>query len=852
MLATLAAVALASAAGAASKEPVCTAAKEGTLGTVTATRRIGTRPGFTVSVSVSRDANEETVITRLLIRRGRATVLDVVTRIPPGGAAETRAHFAKGYKGVHDVLVQPKGVQYVAVVDGRETAPFTPGVAAEQVHFPDGGSLPTVRVGRAVKRLLKRITRLGTPPCLAGGEIAPAAAAIRPAATCRTDTLANCETFPGCDGCVLACGLRGYACMAKALLCGPFCFFVGGIDCNAEAAQCSAACRAPTQPCCPVGCPFRGSSSYKCFGAGNVCCEWDANGIPEGCAQDECCGPDGQKTCCSNGYECTGPYSLCCPRGEPAAVCPGQDQCCPSGLACEPGSLGRNTCCAPGSSACGVDADLNDLCCPDGKCCGADELTRTCCGPAGRCVDGGRCCRPENGRGTCCAAEGVRRSVLRSADAMLQRELLPGAGLHLRRRRLLPEQPGLRHHLLSRRLRVHEPRDRHVPGLPGGRDAVRLRQRGAALLPAGHHLLRQRELLRRERAVLRLQAGARMLHVVRELKAVGAVLALLAGAALTGPARAATITVTTTADELDTNGTCSLREAIRAANTDDAVDESAAGAGADEIVVPAGVYQLAIPGPAEDAALTGDLDITGDLVITGAGAASTIIDGGGLDRVFHVDPRGDRIAVTIRGVTIQNGRVSPIPFVAATGGGVLLGATNTLGGTIPSGSLTLGGSIVRGSTAAGTGGGVANRGGTLTLVDSTVRDNRASTGGGIYNEQSSTTHLLRSTVRDNGAVAEFSSGGGGICSFGDELTVVDSTVSGNIVNTTTGTQGGGIAIYAGVLHLLNATVSGNRTGPPPGGRGGSGGGGIYVQGGGAHTIASSTITDNAATGTAGV
>jgi CSLREA domain-containing protein len=342
-----------------------------------------------------------------------------------------------------------------------------------------------------------------------------------------------------------------------------------------------------------------------------------------------------------------------------------------------------------------------------------------------------------------------------------------------------------------------------------------------------------------------------MLHVVRELKAVGAVLALLAGAALTGPARAATITVTTTADELDTNGTCSLREAIRAANLDVAVDACAAGAGADEIVLPAGVYQLAIPGPAEDAALTGDLDITGDLVITGAGAASTIIDGGGLDRVFHVDPRGDRIAVTIRGVTIQNGRVSPISFVAATGGGVLLGATNTLGGTIPSGSLTLGESIVRGSTAAGTGGGVANRGGTLTLVDTTIRDNTASTGGGIYNGQSSTTHLLRSTVRDNGAVAEFSSGGGGIFSGGDELTVVDSTISGNIVNTTTGTQGGGIAVYAGVLHLLNATVSGNRTGPPSGRQGGSGGGGIYVQGGGAHTIASSTITDNAATGTAG-
>ncbi len=47
-------------------------------------------------------------------------------------------------------------------------------------------------------------------------------------------------------------------------------------------------------------------------------------------------------------------------------------------------------------------------------------------------------------------------------------------------------------------------------------------------------------------------------------------LLLLSVSALLLPARvtyAATITVTTTADELNTNGACSLREAIRAANT---------------------------------------------------------------------------------------------------------------------------------------------------------------------------------------------------------------------------------------------------------------------------------------------
>jgi len=52
------------------------------------------------------------------------------------------------------------------------------------------------------------------------------------------------------------------------------------------------------------------------------------------------------------------------------------------------------------------------------------------------------------------------------------------------------------------------------------------------------------------------------------------------------PARAATITVDTPTDEslLDPdNNTCSIREAIQAANTDTAVDTCTAGSGADTI-----------------------------------------------------------------------------------------------------------------------------------------------------------------------------------------------------------------------------------------------------------------------------
>ena len=56
------------------------------------------------------------------------------------------------------------------------------------------------------------------------------------------------------------------------------------------------------------------------------------------------------------------------------------------------------------------------------------------------------------------------------------------------------------------------------------------------------------------------------------------------------PAIAATITVTTLVDELNADGDCSLREAVRAANTNLAVDDCDAGQGdqTDTITVPAG------------------------------------------------------------------------------------------------------------------------------------------------------------------------------------------------------------------------------------------------------------------------
>ena len=135
------------------------------------------------------------------------------------------------------------------------------------------------------------------------------------------------------------------------------------------------------------------------------------------------------------------------------------------------------------------------------------------------------------------------------------------------------------------------------------------------------------------------------------------------------PAPDVTFTVDTTIDAVDANpgdgvcadsaGNCTLRAAIMEAN---------AVPGAAAITLPGGTYTLSIPlvgsGAGfitdENAAETGDLDITDDLTISGAGADTTIVDGGALDRVFHIMAES---TVSISGVTIQNG-------TSSTGGGI--------------------------------------------------------------------------------------------------------------------------------------------------------------------------------------
>jgi len=259
---------------------------------------------------------------------------------------------------------------------------------------------------------------------------------------------------------------------------------------------------------------------------------------------------------------------------------------------------------------------------------------------------------------------------------------------------------------------------------------------------------------------------------------------------------------------------CSLRGAIIEAN---------ALAGADTINLPAGTYTLTIPGTFEDASATGDLDITDDLTISGAGAATTIIDADAIDRVFHV--RGANLPnAMFLGLTISHGMAS-----GSGGGG---GIRNTTG------TVELRNSTVSHNEALFSGGGIFNSN-VLTLIHSTVSDNEAGeSGGGIRNMQGGTVTLIHSTVSGNTTNDD----GGGIRNNGGMVTLIDSTVSGNTAAdhpTGLSNHGGGIFNNnGGTLTLSNCTVSGNTANDD--------GGGIRNTGNGLVELFNCTITANTA------
>ena len=158
----------------------------------------------------------------------------------------------------------------------------------------------------------------------------------------------------------------------------------------------------------------------------------------------------------------------------------------------------------------------------------------------------------------------------------------------------------------------------------------------------------------------------------------------------------------------------------------------------------AGTYQLTLAnnGGPEDAAATGDLDLTSaghTITIVGQGAGSTIVNGGGLDRVFQIMRD---VTATIQDLTIQHGIAQASmdsPDLISEGGGVNSDGTTELDGVVvqdcvakgpiaPPCPCTSGGGIDGGVAC---GGGIAEGyHGSLTLNECIIRDNSAVGGQG--------------------------------------------------------------------------------------------------------------------------
>ncbi len=300
----------------------------------------------------------------------------------------------------------------------------------------------------------------------------------------------------------------------------------------------------------------------------------------------------------------------------------------------------------------------------------------------------------------------------------------------------------------------------------------------------------------------------------------GLMLLVLATAQAT---RAATITVTNPND----SGPGSLRQAIADAASGDTINFGITG-----------TITLT----------SGELAITKNLTISGPGAANLAISGNNASRVFYVNGG----AVTISGLTVQNGRASAsggYPFIRgggifhedhahtltlnnvivqnnlapsslAIGGGIYTLGTMMLnnvtvnnntsegdGGGIVGRYVTMNGGTVSNNTATSSGGGIVGLGvtGLLTLNGVTVSNNKAKTNnaGGIYTLADAT--LTNVVISGNSAYIS----GGGIYSrrAGSvvvDVSLTDVTVSGNMAGT-----GGGINNYDARITLNRVTLSGN-------------------------------------------
>jgi CSLREA domain-containing protein len=286
---------------------------------------------------------------------------------------------------------------------------------------------------------------------------------------------------------------------------------------------------------------------------------------------------------------------------------------------------------------------------------------------------------------------------------------------------------------------------------------------------------------RRRRRERRLEYAHRPAWQTRHSVITGAGIAASAALGLAAPALAdsQTFDVTQTGDSGDgtCDATCTLRDAIQAAN---------ANASQYDYVV----FQGSVTG---NVALTqGEIPITDAVYIYGNGPDVNTITADANSRIFNVNPNyGDFVA--IHDLTLTGGDVT------GDGGAI----------TNDDGVLSLVDTVLSGNTASGDGGAIYESGNYYggaydRFRYATFSGNHAASGGAIYADSSWGT-AREATFNDNHA-----DGGSGGAISGSTGYLVDSTISGNSASV----SGGGAAI-PGEIHIYGSILANNLAGSSP-------------------------------------
>ena len=254
--------------------------------------------------------------------------------------------------------------------------------------------------------------------------------------------------------------------------------------------------------------------------------------------------------------------------------------------------------------------------------------------------------------------------------------------------------------------------------------------------------------------------------------------------------------------------TCTLADAVQAANTDTGTGGCAAGHGTDTLLLTTDTYSLA-NGPFNHNGLTATPSIVSTIIISGGVNGATIERSGvELYRLFHVGETGK---LTVQNVAIRNGNI------------------NGRGGAIYNlGVLTLLNSQVISNTAT-EGGGIFNyNGSTATLTNSDFIDNSAEHGGGFYNRDSSTA-----TLTDSDFIANSATYGGGFYNLnGGMATLTRNEFIGNSAE-----RGGGFYNNFSTARLSASSFISNTA---------TEGGGFYNYDGSMATVTDGDFTSNTA------